>query len=174
MDTVYVAKLGKAVGLKGHVKLFIDSDFPEQFKKGARFSTNKNVVLIIEEYNAQRGIVKFETINDMDSAKKFTNTQLFSTYEQTKKECHLEENQFFWFDMMECEVYEENQLLGKVTDIHRYPTSDYLEITTDISLVQKELPQTFLIPYIKEYIISVDINDKKIQTKNTFPILENS
>lgn len=32
-DKIYVAKLGKTVGLKGDLKLFIDSDFPEQFKK---------------------------------------------------------------------------------------------------------------------------------------------
>ena len=33
MNKVYVAKLGKAVGLQGHLRLFIDSDFPMQFKK---------------------------------------------------------------------------------------------------------------------------------------------
>ena len=30
MNKVYVAKLGKAVGLQGHLRLFIDSDFPMQ------------------------------------------------------------------------------------------------------------------------------------------------
>ena len=33
MDKIYIAKLGKTVGLKGQQKLHIDSDFPEQFKK---------------------------------------------------------------------------------------------------------------------------------------------
>ena len=32
-NDIFVAKLGKAVGLQGHLRLFIDSDFPEQFKK---------------------------------------------------------------------------------------------------------------------------------------------
>ena len=45
MNKVYVAKLGKTVGLQGHLRLFIDSDFPEQFKKGAIFTTNRNLIL---------------------------------------------------------------------------------------------------------------------------------
>jgi 16S rRNA processing protein RimM len=54
MNKVYVAKLGKAVGLQGHLRLFIDSDFPEQFKKGAVFTTNRNLTLKVLEYNPNK------------------------------------------------------------------------------------------------------------------------
>lgn len=174
MNNVYVAKLGKTVGLKGHVKLFIESDFPEQFKKGSSFVTHKNETLIIEEFNVQRGMVKFENINDVETAKRLTNTQIFSSYEQTKQNCQLEENQYFWFDMIKCEVFEEDTLLGTIKDIHRYPTSDYLEIETDKELVEKELPKTFLVPYIDTYIVSVDVENKKVITQDAFAILQNS
>ena len=174
MKDVYVAKLGKAVGLKGHVKIFIDSDFPNQFKKGAAFTTNKNTTLIVEEYNSQREIIKFQEINDMDSAKKLTNSQLFTSYEQTREDCDLDDNQYFWFDMIGCEIIENKLSLGEVKDIHRYPISDYLEITTAKSLVENDLPTTFLIPYIDEYVLSVDIENKRIQTQNSLAILENS
>ena len=50
-NDIFVAKLGKAVGLQGHLRLFIDSDFPEQFKKGAVFKTNRNLELKVDEYN---------------------------------------------------------------------------------------------------------------------------
>lgn len=173
-NKVYVAKLGKAVGLKGHVKLFIDSDFPEQFQKGATFTTNKKETLIVEEFNPQRGIIKFETINDMDSAKKLTNSTLFTTYEQTKVTCELEENQYFWFDLVDCDVIDDEENLGKVKEIHRYPSSDYLEVTTSSALVEKGLPKTFLIPYIEEYVVNVDVTKKEITTQGAYDILENS
>lgn len=173
-NDVYVAKLGKAVGLKGHVKIFIDSDFPNQFKKGATFTTNKNQSLIVEEFNAQRGVIKFESIGDMDSAKKLTNCTLFTSYEQTRESCDLEQNQYFWFDMVNCDIIEDEKLLGSVKEIHRYPTSDYLEVTTSKELVEQNLPKTFLIPYIDEYVIEVDIDKKIITTQGTFDILENS
>ena len=172
---IYVAKLGKAVGLKGHLKLFIDSDFPEQFKKGASFTTNKKLELKVQEYNSSREIVKFENYDDVDTSRKLTNQLLFVSEEQTKENCSLDENEFFWFDIISCQIIEDGKILGIVKDIHRYPLDDYLEINTDESLVEEKLPKTFLVPYnLENYIVSVDIKAKKIETKNCFEILENS
>jgi len=174
-NNIYVAKLGKAVGLKGHLKLFIDSDFPEQFKKGASFTSNKNINLKIKEYNSNRELVQFEGYEDVDIAKKLTNQQLFSTPEQTRENCNLGENEFFWFDLMDCKIVENDVVLGTVKDIHRYPTSDYLEIETDNELVEKELPKTFLIPHLfDQYILEVDVQNKTITVQDSYVILENS
>ena len=174
-NDVFVAKLGKAVGLQGHLRLFIDSDFPEQFKKGAVFKTNKKLELKVAEYNSSRELIKFENFDDVETAKKLTNQELFSSIEQTKENCKLKENEFFWFDLISCNVYENDLLLGKVKEIQRYPLNDYLEIITNEELVKKGLPKVFLIPHIfDKYILSVNINDKKIEVKDSLIILENS
>ena len=175
MNKVYVAKLGKAVGLQGHLRLFIDSDFPMQFKKGAVFTTNRNLTLTILEYNPNKELVLFENYLDVDLARKLTNSELFTTQEATKEFCVLKENEFFWFDLISCEIFENELLLGKVKDIHRYPLNDYLEVQTSSELVSKELPKVFLIPHIfDKFIEKVDIEKKKIFVKNAFEILENS
>ena len=175
MNKVYVAKLGKAVGLQGHLRLFIDSDFPMQFKKGAVFTTNRNLTLTILEYNPNKELVLFENYLDVDLARKLTNSELFTTQEATKEFCVLKENEFFWFDLISCEIFENDLLLGKVKDIHRYPLNDYLEVQTSSELVSKELPKVFLIPHIfDKFIEKVDIESKKIFVKNAFDILENS
>lgn len=175
MNKVYVAKLGKAVGLQGHLRLFIDSDFPMQFKKGAVFTTNRNLTLTILEYNPNKELVLFENYLDVDLARKLTNSELFTTQEATKEFCVLKENEFFWFDLISCEIFENDLLLGKVKDIHRYPLNDYLEVQTSSELVSKELPKVFLIPHIfDKFIEKIDIGNKKIFVKNAFDILENS
>lgn len=174
-NNIYVAKLGKAVGLKGHLRLFIDSDFPEQFKKGASFFTNKNLQLTVLEYNASRELVLFKDYEDLDIAKKLTNQELYVTHEKTRENCNLKENEFFWFDLMDCDIYENDLKLGTVKDIHRYPIDDYLEIRTSDELIKKDLPKTFLLPHIfNTYILNVDINKKRIDVKDAFVILENS
>lgn len=174
-SNIYVAKLGKAVGLKGHLKLFIDSDFPEQFKKGATFTTNRNLELKVLEYNPSREIIKFENYEDVDIAKKLTNQELYASAEQTRENCKLDENEFFWFDLIGCEVYENDLKLGIVNDIFRYPLNDYLEINTDSVLVEKDLPKIFLIPHIfEQYILNVDLEAKRIDVKDSYVILENS
>ena len=174
-NNIFVAKLGKAVGLQGQLRLFIDSDFPEQFKKGAVFSTNRNLQLKVLEYNPSRELIKFENYEDVETAKKLTNQELYSTFEQTKEFCKLGKNEFFWFDLISCDVYENDIKLGKVKEIQRYPLNDYLEITTDISLIDKGLPKIFLIPHIfDKYVVNIDIEKKVIKVINSFEILENS
>lgn len=174
-DKVYIAKLGKAVGLKGHLRLIIDSDFPSQFKKNAVFITNKKIELKVQEYSTSRELIKFEGYDDVDIAKRLTNQELYVSYEDTKENCHLDKDQYFWFDIQDCKIVENGKILGIVKDIHRYPLDDYLEIKTDLSLVDKKLPNTFLIPYVmNEYILNVDINNKTITTQSCFEILENS
>ena len=175
MNKVYVAKLGKAVGLQGHLRLFIDSDFPEQFKKGATFTTNRNLILKVNEWKLNKNLIKIEKYEDVNLAKKLTNSELFTSQEATKEYCKLKENEFFWFDLISCEIFENELLLGKVKDIHRYPLNDYLEVETSSELISKQLPKVFLIPHIfDKFIEKVDIENKKIFVKNAFDILENS
>ncbi len=174
-NDIFVAKLGKAVGLQGHLRLFMDTDFPEQFKKGAVFKTNRNLELKVVEYNNSRELIRFENFDDLETAKKLTNQELYSTFEQTKENCKLKKNEFFWFDLISCNVYENDLLLGQVKEIQRYPLNDYLEIITSEELVKKGLPKVFLIPHIfDKYVLNVNINDKKIEVKDSLIILENS
>ena len=173
-DLVYVAKIGKTVGLKGELKLFIDSDFPEQFKKDAVFTTNKNIQLKIEKYNQPNSTIKFYDYNDIDIAKKLTNSLLYTTQEETQKNCPLDENQYFWHDMIGCEIKENDQILGIVSDVQRFSVDDFLLITTKEELTKKEYPKSFLIPYIHRYILNVDIENKTITTTDCLEILQNS
>jgi 16S rRNA processing protein RimM len=87
----------------------------------------------------------------------------------------LKKDEYFWFDIIDCKVYEDDILLGIVKEIHRFPLNDYLELETDSLLIQKNLPKVFLIPYVKdEYILNVDTSSKTIKVKNSYQILENS
>jgi 16S rRNA processing protein RimM len=174
MDKIYIAKLGKTVGLKGQQKLHIDSDFPEQFTKDTKLTTDKKQELIIESYNSSNNVIKFVGIDTIEDAKKLTNRQLYVSTEDTREMCKLDEKQFFWFDMIDCIVTENGQVLGKVSDIQRMPLSDYLMIDTDETLVKEKFATSFLVPYLDDYILFVDIENKSITTQNAKDILEAS
>jgi len=175
MKDIFVAKLGKTVGLKGLLKLHIDSDFPDQFKKNAKFLTNKNKELIIESFNINNNTVKFLGINTIDDAQKYINSELYTSLEDTKNTCNLEKNQYFWFDLISCNIIESNELLGKIKDIHRYPVDDYFEIQTNNKLLNDDFKvKTFLLPYNKTYIKNVDLNNKIIEVSGAKDILLNS
>lgn len=168
-----VAKLGKAVGLRGEMKLHLKTDFPEQFKPGACFSSKRGE-LEIESYNPERDLVKFKGCDSAEEAKKLTNLDLFSTEEKTRREIKLEKGQHFWFDIVGSSVYEGELLLGRVIEIERLGMTDYLKLETDEDLVSKKMPNSFLIPYHDKFVIEVDTKAKIIKVQGGYDILEAS
>jgi len=168
-----VAQFGRAVGLKGKIKLNLHTDFPEQFIKGRKISTNRGS-LEIENYNSKRGLIKLVEINNPEDAKIFTNTKIYSCKEETKEYCKLKDGQYFWFDIIGSSVVENDETLGVISDIQRFPQGDYLLIDTDYKLVANGFVKSFLIPYIPKFILNVDTNSKTVKVINSKDILKAS
>jgi 16S rRNA processing protein RimM len=171
---LHIATIGKTVGIKGDMKLHIKSDFPEQFVKGSKFLINKKDYITLRDVNLNRGLVKINNISNPEDAKKFTNAKLFTTYEETRKNCHLEKGEYFFFDLENCKVYEDGCLLGLVDEVQRIAVTNYLSIKTDESLVSKGFAKSFLVPFIEPFKVDVDIDNKTIVLDGAVDILEAS
>jgi 16S rRNA processing protein RimM len=171
-ELIEVAKLGRAVGLKGFLKLHNFSDFPEQFKKGGRFFIDESESLEIAEFDKQKSIVRFVGINDRDIASKLTNKILKITKEATKNSCKLKKDEFFWFDIIGCKIVENGQNLGIVDDIERIGSQDYLHVKTDEKFVKDGLQKDFLIPYTDRFILHVNTDLQEIITQYAAYFLE--
>lgn len=172
-DDSLIAQIGRTIGLWGDLKFHLHTDFPEQFKVGNTYKSNRGD-LTIADINFTRGIVKFRGYESIDSAKKLTNTKLFSNEAETKENCDLKEGQHFWFDVIGCLVKQDDEVLGLVDDIQRMADTDYLSVITDSSLVEAGLSKSFLLPYIDRYVIKVDTEEKVVYTKEAKDILEAS
>ena len=172
-DSALIAQIGRTIGLWGDLKFHIFTDFPEQFKVGKTFKSNRGD-LTISDINMKRGTIRFSGYESIDSAKKLTNVKLFSDEAQTKKNCELGEGQHFWFDVIGCVVKQDELILGQVEEIQRMADTDYLSIKTEKGLVEEGLSRNFLLPYIDRYIIKVDTEEKIVYTKDAKDILEAS
>lgn len=172
-DNALIAQIGRTIGLWGDLKFHLHTDFPEQFKIGNTYKSNRGD-LTIADINFTRGIIKFRGYESIDSAKKLTNTKLFANEKQTKDNCDLKEGQHFWFDIIGCIVKQDELVLGTVKDIQRMGDTDYLAVDTDQELVEVGLSKSFLLPYIERYVINADTESKIVHTKDTKDILEAS
>ena len=171
---LHIATIGKTVGIHGDMKFHDKSDFPEQFFNGATFFTNLKKDITLSDVNLERGIIKIAGINTIEDAKKYTNAKLFTTREETRKNCHLDDGEFFWFDLEDCEVYEDGKLLGVVNEVERIAVSNYLNIKTDEKLVESGSAKSFLVPFAEPFKVSVDIDKKIITLTGAMDILEAS
>lgn len=172
-ETSIIAQIGRTVGLWGDLKFHIHTDFPEQFKTGKTYKTNRGD-LTIAEMNTKRGIIRFQGYESIDAAKKLTNVKIFADLAQTKENCDLKEGQHFWFDIIGCQVKQDDEIVGLVEDVQRMADTDYLVIKTDGALVKAGSSNNFLLPYIDRYVIKADTQEKIIYTKDAKDILEAS
>ncbi len=173
MNRFFIAQLGKTIGLWGDLKLHLHTDFPEQFKIGQSYESDRGVLEIID-INSKRGTIKFRGYESLESAKKLTNTKIYANQKHTIDNCTLQENERFWFEVIGASVWEDEKLLGIVTEIQRLMDTDYILVETDKSLVQIDLPKSFLIPYIPRYIVDMDRAQQKIYARDAIEILEAS
>ena len=167
---IEVAKLGKTVGLKGFMKLHFLTDFPEQFKKGCTYHTRIGD-LTIEALN-DKGDVKFVGYNTKEDAAKLTNLILSSTIEESNELCELEDDEYFWYDIIGLEVVEGDTLIGTVREIERYPTEDHLLIDIDETLKKTKKLERFLLPYNKRTIVDVDLKAKRVVVTGALEIID--
>lgn len=168
-----VAVIGKAVGFKGEAKLHLECDFPEQFAKGRAFTTGK-YDLTIQYYHPDRGVVKFVGIDSIEDLQKFVNQPLLTTQEESRQRCRLAAGEYFWFDIIGLDVYEDDQLLGRVDEIERMAGTDMLLVQTAQQWVDAKLARSFLIPYLDRYILKVDQDAKRVIVRFAKDLLEAS
>jgi 16S rRNA processing protein RimM len=173
MNRFFIAQIGKTVGLRGDLKLHLHTDFPEQFKTGHHFQSDRGE-LEITHVDLARGTIRFRGYESRESARALTNAKLYADREQTLEQCRLEEGEHFWFEIIGASIAEGDEILGEVTDIQRLVDADYLLVKTDSHLTKEGLPTTFMVPYIPRYILEADTAKKTIHTRDTKAILEAS
>lgn len=183
-DVIGVGSFGKSVGLKGGVRVFLITDFPEILCVNARFyiphtpttnllfphnttATSHDMIntqtksdktlpfymLTLHSYNAQASVIRWNEITTRENADKLRNITFYSTINDTRKSCHLQQNEFFYFDIIGMKIVENGEILGIVQDIQKIANTYYF-------VIQKN----FLIPYIDRYVLEINLSTQEIHT----------
>lgn len=166
-----------------HFKPHLNSNILNANDLHSRNALNSNALnphsndffLTLQSFNSQKGSAFFSEINNVDSAKNLNSFLLYSSEFLSKKYCKLKKDEYFWFDIIGLNIIENNEILGKVSDIERIGKIDYLIIATDSAIFTKYphiKAKKFYLPYINRYVLGVE--NGEIATKDAFYILEES
>lgn len=158
MNLLYLGKVTKAVGLKGQVRVFSDSDFVEErFKKGTKLTIKldnqlSEVVVLSANFSGNIGTVLFSNASTREDAEKLRDALLYIDRNQVKS---LQKDDYYYFELIDCDVFDTNQqLVGKVIEVIEQPSSTVLRVKDDNG--------NFLVPFVKAFVKEVDVNNKKI------------
>ena len=101
-----------------------------------------------------------------------TNLVLSSTLEESNHACELDEDEYFWYDIIGLDVYENDILIGNIQEIERYPTEDHLLITTSETIKKEKKLTRFLLPFNKRTIVDVNLEEKKVTVIGALEIID--
>ncbi len=147
-------------GLQGEVRVLPTTDFPEE-----RFA--KNVVLAVfddkenyvQDLTVKSGksykkmwLVKFDGLYHINDVEKFKGMTLKISEENLTA---LSDGEFYYHEIIGLDVYENNNLIGKISEILQPGAND-------VWVVKRQGKRDLLLPYIPSVILNVDVKNQRV------------
>ena len=160
MEYLLLGYIIDSFSLDGTVKILSKTDFADlRYQKGNTVffyntKTKERIPMTVVSFrsNGQFDFVKVEEVNSPEDAQGYKGFEV-----QVEKDYkNMEKDTYYFVDIVGCEVLDENdQVLGIVSQVEEFPAQLTLR-------VKRKGQPDFLVPFVKAFIRSVDIDSKKI------------
>lgn len=156
-------KIGKIIdshGLDGTFKVFNTTDSPKKrYAKGNKVylyneTTDERIEMTVASFrlSGQIAFVKLEGINNPEDAKAFKGFEIHTIKDRND----LQVGYYFYDDLVDCTIIDQaKNELGKVIKVEEFPAQITLR-------VKRQNGKDFFVPFVKQFIKRVDIENKKI------------
>lgn len=169
MNYVCIGKLIKPFGLKGEMKLEVYTDFiEERFAKGSSvfFYDGKDYLkFIVSTTRMHKGqlLVSFKGYEDINLIEKYRGLSVYKSKDDIKP---LNEGEYYFDDLVNLELFDEDKRLGKVLKVEEGIKYNFLRVL-------KSDETTALVPFIERFIKEVDLKERKIYINHIEGLLWN-
>ncbi|WP_042471870.1 ribosome maturation factor RimM [Bacillus ndiopicus] len=162
MEWFNVGRIVNTHGIRGEVRVISTTDFEDtRFAIGSKLAVFKKdekrpIWVIVESARRHKNFIllTFEGMNNINLVEPFKEGLLKVTKDQLADD-ELEENEYYYFEIKDCEVFsEEGEKIGVITDILETGANDVWEV--------KGPKKTHYIPYIEDVVKEIDVDNKKI------------
>lgn len=158
-DLLQVGAITQTHGLRGEVKVFPTTDDVKRFKKLKEviLDTGKEkMALEIENvrFFKQFAILKFKGFDNINDIERYKGKSLYVTRENAVK---LRKDEYFIADLMGVKIYDEQDAyMGVLKDVIVTGANDVYEIALEDG-------RTLLLPAIKQCVLDVDMEQRKMK-----------
>ena len=155
MEYVIIGQIVNTHGIRGELKIKSSTDFVEdRFEKGAHVFIDFNGKMVdmeVVSYRFHKGhiLALFKNHQDINLVEKYKGCTLYAF----KDEELLDDDEYYVGDLVGCEVYNNDKLLGKVSEVQLYDHHDILVVSGK---------QKIMIPYVDAFVKDIDIDEKRI------------
>lgn len=157
-EKVIVGKFGAPFGIRGWIKVISFTDplsnilnYQPWFMQSKGTQDWQVISVEQQKIHGQNVIIKLKQCNDVNSAAAYTHREIAIERDQLPK---LPSGEYYWSELKDLQVInKKNEILGVVESLFATGANDILVVVGD---------RQRLIPYIKDVILSVNLQEKKI------------
>lgn len=152
-----IGQISNTHGLKGEMKVRPFTEKNEDYAKLENILVDFNGTLkeyTVESVRYQKDVVlmKLKGVDDIEEAEKLKGHYIKIPRDSAKK---INEDEYFIADLLGCEVYQDETLLGVLDDVFTAGGSD-------VYVVKRKGKQDLLLPSISSVIKKVDVVNQKV------------
>lgn len=157
MNNIYVGKIVNTHGIKGEIRII--SDFEKKdlvFRDGFKIYIGPNYhEEIVNTYRMHKNydMITLKGINDINSVLKYKGEKVYIN----KEDLNLRGSDYLINDLIGFQIICNNNNYGQVTSIEKSKAHILLKVCKN----NKE----YYIPYLKEFITNVNLNNQEIEVK---------
>lgn len=153
MKEIYVGKIVNYFGLKGELKVV------STFEMANKAFMINNHLLINHESHLITGVryhhfnylIKIDNLNDINLITKYIGNDLYIN----REELHLKDSEYLLNDLLNLEVYDQDNFIGKVSSIKDNQINPLIKVNN------------FYLPLKSNYLVSVDLKNNRINVKDS-------
>ena len=157
MKYLVVGKIVTTHGIKGEVKIKVETDDLGRFEKGNKLYLGideKNIKqeIIIDNVRYQKNMIllSFNNIQNINDVLEYVGLNLYVDIDEVRVD-----GEIYYDDLIDCVCFVGDEKIGVVTDVMEVPQGEILRIKLNSG-------KKVLVPYVDEFIESVDIDKKEI------------
>ena len=153
MTNIYVGKIVNTFGVKGELKISSNFDMPERVfvKDFNLFINDKSYTITNVRYHKEHYLVELDNIKDINDILYLKGNEVYID----RASLNLKDNEYILDDLIDMEIIDNNELLGKVTNYINDPKNPLIRIDNK-----------FYIPLKSNFIKEINLKDNKIITEN--------
>ena len=153
-EMIFIGKTTSTFGIKGELKVRSDFNYLDKAYKIGNVILINNIEHKISgvRYHKNHVLLKIDNLENINDVLDYVGYNIYIK----RSDLNLSSNEYLDSDLINSDVINDGINLGKVIDVIR-------GVNTLIKVSGKVM---FYIPYVDEYIINFDLENKKLYTKN--------
>lgn len=160
VDHFEIGHIANTHGLKGELKVIPFTEGKSRYEELKKVLVEfrgewKEYAIEKVRYQKEMVLLKLKGVDDIDTAEKLKNHSVWIPREDAKT---LSENEYFIADLIGCEVFQGDEMIGVVSDIFEAGASD-------VYVIRRKGKKDLLLPALESVIQKVDVENKRMEVE---------